>query len=78
MSQLVTSRLLLRQWRQADLDLFAALNADPEVMRYFLAALTREQSDQFAGHVQATIDRQGWLQPTTFTRAETVRPGPRS
>lgn len=60
MSELATPRLLLRQWRQADLDPFAALNADPEVMHYFPAPLTREQSDQFAGHVQATIARQGW------------------
>jgi RimJ/RimL family protein N-acetyltransferase len=58
--ELATPRLLLRQWRQADLDPFAALNADPEVMRYFPAALTKAQSDQFAAHVQATIARQGW------------------
>jgi RimJ/RimL family protein N-acetyltransferase len=60
MSQLATPRLRLGQWRQADLGPFAALNADPEVMRYFPAPMTREQSDQFAAHVQATIARQGW------------------
>jgi RimJ/RimL family protein N-acetyltransferase len=60
MSQLATPRLLLRQWRQADLGPFPALNADPEVMRYFPALLTREQSDQFAADLQATIARQGW------------------
>jgi RimJ/RimL family protein N-acetyltransferase len=60
MSEPATQRLLLRQWRQADLGPFAALNAEPEVMRYFPAPLTREQSDQFAAHVQATIARQGW------------------
>src|ERR1700744_1133200 len=60
MSQLRTPRLLLRQWRQADLADFAALNADPEVMRYFPAPLTRPQSDEFAAHVQETIARQGW------------------
>jgi len=60
MVQLETPRVVLRQWRQADLESFAALNADPEVMRYFPAPLNRQQSDEFAGHVQATIARQGW------------------
>jgi RimJ/RimL family protein N-acetyltransferase len=31
---LETSRLLLRRWRSDDLDAFAAVNAQPEVMRY--------------------------------------------
>ncbi|GAA2878234.1 hypothetical protein Acy02nite_15560 [Actinoplanes cyaneus] len=31
---LTTPRLLLRQWRDDDLDAFAAFTADPEVMRY--------------------------------------------
>ena len=39
---------------------FAELNADPEVMRYFPATMTREQSDGFAAYVRETIDRQGW------------------
>jgi RimJ/RimL family protein N-acetyltransferase len=60
MSQLETPRLLLRQWRPADLGPFAALNADPDVMRYFPAPLSRQQSDRFAAHAQATIARQGW------------------
>lgn len=60
MSELVTDRLALRQWRDADLAPFAALNADPEVMRYFPAPLTRTQSDEFAGYVHETIERQGW------------------
>jgi RimJ/RimL family protein N-acetyltransferase len=59
-SELVTDRLALRQWRDADLAPFAALNADPEVMRYFPAPLTRTQSDEFAGYVHETIERQGW------------------
>jgi len=29
-----TDRLLLRRWHDDDLDALAALNADPEVMRY--------------------------------------------
>ena len=60
MADLATSRLKLRQWRDADLAPFAALNADPEVMRYFPATMTQAQSDEFAGYVYDTIERQGW------------------
>jgi RimJ/RimL family protein N-acetyltransferase len=59
-SDLTTGRLKLRQWRDADLAPFAALNADPEVMRYFPSSLTQEQSDEFAGSAHDTIERQGW------------------
>jgi RimJ/RimL family protein N-acetyltransferase len=59
-SDLATDRLKLRQWRDADLQPFAELNADPEVMRYFPATMTRGQSDEFAAYVRETIDRQGW------------------
>jgi RimJ/RimL family protein N-acetyltransferase len=55
-----TGRLLLRQWREADLEPFAELNADPEVMRYFPARLTREQSDNLARAITAYIDDRGW------------------
>jgi RimJ/RimL family protein N-acetyltransferase len=34
-----TSRLLLREWRDSDCEPFAAMWADPEVMRYYLAPL---------------------------------------
>lgn len=40
-----TERLILRQWQEIDLEPFAELNADPEVMRYFPAPLSREESD---------------------------------
>jgi hypothetical protein len=33
--EIETKRLLLREWRKADRDLFAKLNADSRVMRYF-------------------------------------------
>jgi RimJ/RimL family protein N-acetyltransferase len=59
-TELVTERLRLREWRDADLDPFAALNADAEVMRYFPSVLTRAQSDEFATGVRAKIARDGW------------------
>ncbi|WP_328804130.1 GNAT family N-acetyltransferase [Roseibium aggregatum] len=42
---LETERLILRPWQEDDREPFARLNADPEVMRYFPSALTREKSD---------------------------------
>jgi RimJ/RimL family protein N-acetyltransferase len=44
---LATERLLLRGWREEDLEPFAALNADPRVMEHFPSRMTREESDAF-------------------------------
>ena len=44
---LATERLLLRGWREEDLEPFAALNADPRVMEHFPSTMTREESDAF-------------------------------
>ncbi len=41
-----TERLLLRAWREADRDDFAAMNADPAVMEFFPAPLDRPTSDR--------------------------------
>src|SRR3712207_350752 len=60
MTELHTPRLLLRQWRDSDLDPFAALNADPEVMRYFSVPLTRERSDALAARQRQLIAERGW------------------
>jgi RimJ/RimL family protein N-acetyltransferase len=45
-----TPRLVLREWRDADLEAFAAFNADPRVREYFPSLMTRAES-------QASIDR---------------------
>jgi RimJ/RimL family protein N-acetyltransferase len=55
-----TSRLLLRQWREEDLAPFAALNRDPEVMRYFEEPLTQERSDGWAHLIADRIEELGW------------------
>ncbi len=60
MSELRTERLLLRRWRASDREPFAALNADPEVMRYFPRPLTRQASDRLAALADADLERQGW------------------
>jgi RimJ/RimL family protein N-acetyltransferase len=57
---LTTDRLLLRPWRPSDRAPFAALNADPEVMRYFPKLLTREESDAFVDRIEANFAARGW------------------
>jgi RimJ/RimL family protein N-acetyltransferase len=42
--RLETPRLTLRGWRESDLDAYAAMAADSEVMRYMGGALDRNQS----------------------------------
>lgn len=53
-------KVILRQWREEDLEPFAALNCDPEVMRYFPAPLTLEQSEAFARRQLNLIATRGW------------------
>lgn len=60
MTELRTERLLLRQWRDDDLDAFAALNADPEVMRHFPRTLSRAESDTLASRQRTLIAERGW------------------
>ncbi|GAA1703225.1 hypothetical protein GCM10009792_24230 [Microcella alkalica] len=43
----------MRAWRNEDREPFAALNADPEVMQYFPALLSPEQSDALVDRVVA-------------------------
>ncbi|MEW8625043.1 MAG: GNAT family N-acetyltransferase [Candidatus Thiodiazotropha sp.] len=58
--EISTERLFLRQWRSTDLEPFAYLNADPEVMTYFPATLSRKQSDELAQRCQRLIQQRGW------------------
>lgn len=55
-----TERLLLRQWRDEDLDPFAELNADPAVMEFFPSVLTTAESDAAAAGNRAHIAEHGW------------------
>ncbi|BBL76468.1 GNAT family N-acetyltransferase [Methylomagnum ishizawai] len=57
---LETPRLHLRPWLPADRVPFAALNADPKVMEYFPAPLSRAESDALADRCQALIEARGW------------------
>nr|WP_218885459.1 GNAT family N-acetyltransferase [Kineococcus aurantiacus] len=51
-----TPRLLLRRWTAADREPFAALNADPEVMRFFPSVLDREASDRLAHYADSRFE----------------------
>lgn len=58
--ELETDRIILRQWQEQDLPLFAALNADPEVMEFFPKQLNRQESEELARRCQSQIDEKGW------------------
>src|SRR5262249_12885494 len=58
--ELQTERLHLRRWRPGDRAPFAALNADPRVMEYFPALLSREDSDALVARIEAHFDRHGF------------------
>lgn len=57
---LTTSRLLLRQWRDDDLDPWAAMNADPAVREFFPGPLTREQAQASMNRFRDDIALRGW------------------
>jgi len=53
-------QVTLRQWRDSDLEAYAAMNADPEVMRYFPSRLSREQSEDSLTRQRSLIEQRGW------------------
>ncbi len=55
-----TERLRLRQWSATDLEPFAALNADPLVMEFFPAPLSRVESDRMADLCAQFLEAHGW------------------
>ena len=55
-----TERLVLRRWREADIEPFAALNADPVVMEHFQGLQTREGTEAFVGRIEAHWEAHGW------------------
>ena len=55
-----TNRLLLRRWTADDRENFAHISADPEVLRYRFAPLSRQQSDARIDQNEATFDENGF------------------
>ena len=54
------ARVRLRQWTDADLASFAAMNADADVMRHLIARLSRDESDAMARRNRVHIDTHGF------------------
>ena len=67
-----TDRLVLRRWRDADRAPYAAMNADPAVMRYFPATMDRGASDASADVIEERFERQGF----GLWALELARPAP--
>lgn len=51
--RIVTDRLVLREWRDADLAPYAGLNGDPDVMQHFPSTLTPQQSNEMVDRIRA-------------------------
>ena len=58
--ELRTERLLLRRWREADREPFAAMNADLRVMEHFPGVLSRAESDALASGIEAHFEERGF------------------
>lgn len=54
-----TDRLILRAFLETDREPWAAMNADPEVMRHFPATLSREEADAVIERVNGRIAETG-------------------
>jgi RimJ/RimL family protein N-acetyltransferase len=57
---LQTERLILRPLLADDIGAFAAMNADPEVMRYFPARLDRGETEALMARMERHLERHGF------------------
>ncbi len=55
-----TDRLILRQWRDDDRSVFAQMNRDADVMRFFPRVFSRAESDEFVTANANHIADHGW------------------
>ena len=58
--ELESPRLVLRQWQDDDLREFAALCADPQVMRYFPAPMSRVEAAALIGRIRGHFNEYGF------------------
>lgn len=54
------SSVVLREWKDSDFELYFEMNADPEVMRHFPAALTRQEASDSLTRMRSGIEEKGW------------------
>jgi RimJ/RimL family protein N-acetyltransferase len=57
---LETERLVIRNWKEEDRELFHLINSDDRVMQYFPFRRTREQSDIMFDELRADIAKLGY------------------
>lgn len=57
---ITTRRLELRDWREADREPWAAMNADPAVRQYFPTVLDRAESDESFDRISSGLRERGW------------------
>jgi RimJ/RimL family protein N-acetyltransferase len=57
---LIGPRVVLRQWVDADLATFTAMNADVRVMEFFPKKLSAEESQAFFTGAKNAIEKRGW------------------
>jgi len=58
--KLDTERLILRLWRDEDVEPFAALNADPRVMEHFPTTISRVETEQLVERIRAHFSESGF------------------
>ncbi|MGC9992393.1 MAG: GNAT family N-acetyltransferase [Candidatus Cybelea sp.] len=52
--------MLLRRWRDSDIEPWVAMNADPRVTEFFPSASTRERSESMAEHFRRELESSGY------------------
>lgn len=57
---ILTPRLILRSWKEEDLPIFAQLNKDNEVMKYFLKKLSYEETVEYYNRIQQEFNTCGY------------------
>ena len=57
---IITDRLVLRRWTDADRPAFAAINGDPRVHDWLGGPITAEATDTMVDRITAGIDAQGF------------------
>jgi RimJ/RimL family protein N-acetyltransferase len=55
-----TERLVLREWRDEDFDVWATMNVDPRVMEHFPKPLDREASDAIGVRARDSLTQRGF------------------
>ncbi len=55
-----TERLILRSWKHEDCESFAELNGNRNVMKYFPATLSVDESNAFVNRIKAEFEETGY------------------